>query len=71
MITQKLDVTGLQYDGNHTASLIGNLIAVDTGKGTITVKITGSQISVMSAKPKFRAKMIAITNIDYLTSKTR
>jgi hypothetical protein len=52
----KLDVTGLQYDGNHTASLIGNLIAVDTGKGTITVKITGSQISVNVSKAQISSK---------------
>jgi hypothetical protein len=52
----KLDVTGLQYDGNHTASLIGTLLSVDTSKGTITVKITGSQISVNVGKAQISNK---------------
>ena len=39
-------LTGKINDGNDSTSLSGAIIAVDTTKNTITVKIAGNQITV-------------------------
>ena len=41
-----LDVTSKNTNANQSTTLSGVLTAVDAGKGTITVKMTGSQITV-------------------------
>jgi hypothetical protein len=41
-----LDITNKQENGNQSTTLDGVLTAVDAGKGTITIKMTGSAITV-------------------------
>jgi hypothetical protein len=52
----KLDVTDKQNDGNDSSTLSGVLIAVDTVKGTITVEMTGSQVTVNVSKARIEEK---------------
>ena len=52
----KLDVTNKQDNGNQSTTLEGVLTAVDVGKGTITVKMTGSEITVNISHAKIESK---------------
>jgi hypothetical protein len=52
----KMDVTGVQGHNDQNTTLEGTLISVDTGKGTVVVKITGSQVTVNIKNAQFTNK---------------
>jgi hypothetical protein len=52
----KLNVTGKQNNGNDSSTLSGVLTTVDTVKGTITVKMTGSQVTVNVSKARIEGE---------------
>ena len=52
----KLDVTNKQDNRNQSTTLDGVLTAVDAGKGTITVKMTGSEITVNISRAQIESK---------------
>ena len=51
-----LDVTNKQGNGNQSTTLDGVLTAVDAGKGTITVKMTGNEITVNISHAQIESK---------------
>ena len=52
----KLDITNKQDVGTQRTTIEGVLTAVDVGKGTITVKMTGSEITVNISHAKIESK---------------
>ena len=52
----KLDVTSKNTNANQSTTLDGVLSAVDAGKGTITVKMTGSEIIVNISHAQIESK---------------
>jgi hypothetical protein len=51
-----LDVTSKNTDVNQSSTLNGVLTAINTGKGTITVKVTGSRVTVNISKARIESK---------------
>jgi hypothetical protein len=51
-----LDVTSKNTNANQSTTLSGVLTAVDAGKGTITVKVTGSQVTINISKARIENK---------------
>ena len=52
----KLDVTNKQGNGNQSTALDGVLTAVDIDKGTITVKMAGSEITINISHAQIESK---------------
>jgi len=65
-----LDVTSRNSAGMQSTTISGTLTAVDTDKGAITVKVTGSQVIVIVYKARIEIAATATGHTNYPTSNT-